>query len=66
MLLALALDTDQMQNESMVKLSQQGGHLNESSFDSNCIEQLDRIENKLENIDANLDRADHLMKGIER
>jgi len=51
-LLKIVSETDDMQNQAMKQLQEQG-------------EALDRIEDKLDNINDNLKRADHLMKGIE-
>eukprot|EP01125_Pyxidicula_operculata_P005468 TRINITY_DN193_c2_g1_i1.p1 TRINITY_DN193_c2_g1~~TRINITY_DN193_c2_g1_i1.p1 ORF type:complete len:447 (-),score=101.68 TRINITY_DN193_c2_g1_i1:243-1583(-) len=51
-ILALATETDNIQNDVMLRLSEQA-------------EQIDRIENNLDNIEGNLKKANHLMKGIE-
>jgi len=51
-LLKIVAETDDMQNHAMKQLQEQA-------------EALDRIEDKLEGINENLKRADHLMKGIE-
>lgn len=51
-LLSLALDTDMTQNSVMDTVARQG-------------EQIDRIGQTIDTIDGKLQRADHLLKGIE-
>jgi len=51
-LLRIVSETDDMQNQAMQQITEQG-------------EALDRIEGKLESINDDLKRADKLMKGIE-
>eukprot|EP01126_Amoeba_proteus_P034923 TRINITY_DN3504_c0_g1_i16.p1 TRINITY_DN3504_c0_g1~~TRINITY_DN3504_c0_g1_i16.p1 ORF type:complete len:392 (-),score=71.26 TRINITY_DN3504_c0_g1_i16:541-1716(-) len=51
-LLSLALDASTTQNDAMVTIARQG-------------EQIDRIGQKIETLEGKLQRADHLLRGIE-